>query len=160
MSNARRAYDLVRGYVNREFDRLSNVAQSPEEKELEEALGKQNPPAYGNGPVPSPEERELDASPTYINRPSSTKGTTTQLSPEDSRELACKVLGVPSDAPFQDIRKVYETLNQRSDPTRFPEGSEERIQAVLIQRRIQWAYKKLTENLDSTEMRFRTLEIE
>lgn len=82
------------------------------------------------------------------------------MTPEEERAHACRVLGVEPTAPFQDVRKAYETLNQRSDPNRFPEGSAERGQALTIQRRIQWAYRKLIEGLDTTEVRFRTLEIE
>lgn len=135
MSSARRAYDLVRGYVNREFDRLSNVGKSPEEQELDDAL-------------------------SYPAQTAPTTPRQVSLSPEEERAHACRILGLEPTAPFQEIRKAYETLNQRSDPNRFPEASEERSQAMTIQRRIQWAYRKMTENLDTTEMRFRTLEIE
>ena len=159
MSSARRAYDLVRGYVNREFDRISGLGQSPEEKELDDALGNPTPASYGSGPTPTAEEQELNApvGGGYRAQPGTTQSA---MTPEEARAHACQILGVQTTAPFQEIRKAYETLNQRSDPTRFPEASQERIQAVTIQRRIQWAYKKLTENLDSTEMRFRTLEID
>jgi hypothetical protein len=35
----------------------------------------------------------------------------------------------------------------------------EAAQAIEIQRRVQWAYGVLTEGMDATERRFRTLEI-
>jgi hypothetical protein len=70
------------------------------------------------------------------------------------------VLGVPKDADFESVRHAFERLCKRSDPTRFPSGSAEARQAEDIRKRVYWAYNLLTANVDETEMRFRSLEID
>jgi hypothetical protein len=134
MSLGRRAYDLMRGYVNREWDRIKGVEFESAERELQEALEQ-------------PTRRKLDLS---------VMDESTQL----ERQLrASKILGVPINAPYADIQKAFDRLKKRSDASNFPSGSVEAAQAIEIQRRVQWAYGVLTEGMDATERRFRTLEI-
>ncbi len=141
MSTGRRAYDLLRGYVGREYDRLQSVSRISAEMELEQAM---NDPALGaNRAFTHTESKRVEP-----------------REPVDPKAHAARILGVTPSATFEEIRKCYETLNKRSDPTNFPEGSTERSQASEIQRRVQWAYQTLTENVDATEKRFRSLEIE
>lgn len=139
MSGIKRAYDIMRGYVNSEWDRIRGVDYENADMELEEAL--RNPVARNR-----PEERY--------------EVTTRELSDIERPSYARKLLGVEESASFSQIRKKYEQLHERADPSKFPNGSVEREQAVLIQRRIAWAYQVLTEKLDETEKRFRSLEIE
>lgn len=139
MSTGRRAYDLLRGYVNREYDRLSGIDRINAERELDAAL---------------------DA-PTF----EATRGYTQTVSqapagPSDERAHAARILGVSLNADYLEIRKTYDRLNKRGDPSNFPEGSDERKQASEIQRRVQWAFQILTADVDTTEKRFRSLEIE
>lgn len=139
MSGIRRAYDIMRGYVNQEWDRIRGVDYENADQELENAL--RNP----------------------VNRKTSDdryEVTTRELSDVERPSYARKLLGVKEDATFAQIRKKFEQLNERADPNKFPSGSVEREQAILIQRRIAWAYQILTEKLDETEKRFRSLEIE
>lgn len=134
MSTGRRAYDLMRGYVNREWDRIKGVEFDNAERELQEAL-----------------EQPIQRKPTVEE---------TQESLVVDRQLtASKILGVPINAPFAEIHKSFEKLKKRSDASNFPSGSPEAAQAIEIQRRVQWAYGVLTEGMDVTEKRFRSLEI-
>jgi len=135
MNTGRRAYDLLRGYVNREWDRIRGVEFESAEKELQEALEK-------------PTERKLDLSGME------------QSTIVDRQLTASKILGVPINAPYADIQKAFERLKKRSDASNFPSGSAEAAQAIEIQRRVQWAYGVLTEGMDLTEKRFRSLEID
>jgi hypothetical protein len=137
MSEARRAYDLLRGYVNREYDRIRGVDLDNAERELNDSLAN-NMPAKSTTPTPQP--------------------ATEQIASREER--ARRILGVAEGATFDDVRRSFERLNKRGDPTRFPVGSEEREHATAIQKSVQWAYGVLTANVDMIEKRFRSLEIE
>jgi len=139
VSVPRRAYDLLRGYIGREYDRIQGIDFDGAAKELKEAF--QNPMKPGETPVAPPAARP-------------------RVSAADRHDQACTVLGVPKDADFSGIRTAYERLNRRSDPTNFPKGSAEALQAGLIQRRVQDAYRLLADQADATEVRFKSLEIE
>jgi hypothetical protein len=138
MGTARRAYDLLRGYVNQEYDRIRGVDLDEAQRELDDAL---------NG-YPA----------------SSTAGTTATMDstqpPVSREERARNILGVGPTASFEEIRRSFERLNKRGDPSRFPLNSEEREHAASIQKSVQWAYSVLTANMDSVEKRFKSLEIE
>ena len=130
MSTAKRAYDILRGFVAQEYERLSSIDRVSAEKELDEA------------PKQPPAQTE-----TFVPR-------------GNHKEQALKILGVSETASVEQIVLSYERLNERSDPSRFPTGAPEQNQAREIQRRVRWAYRVLAPELDSTELRFRTLEIE
>lgn len=135
MDGPRRAYDLLRGYVNREWERIQGVEDSYAERELREAMEVPT--------VPAPEPQHLRAEPTV-----------------DNLQLARRLLGVTVGATFGEIHQAFDRLNLRSDPNNFPPGSAEARQAAEIQKRVQWAYAVLTEGMDATEKRFRSLEID
>jgi hypothetical protein len=134
MSVGKRAYDMLRGYVNQEWERIQGV-------DLDQA------------------KRELDAA-MDMPRPIGEKSSTPPAPPMDPKERARQILGVNSDADFTAIRQAFEKLNTRSDPTKFPESSTERSQASDIQKRVCWAYDQLTDGMDATEVRFKSLEID
>jgi len=134
MDGPRRAYDLLRGYVNREWERIQNVEDNYAEQELRKAM-----------------EVPATVSPLEPARLEPT---------ENNIEFARKLLGVTAESSFTDIRREFERLNKRSDPANFPAGSYEARQASEIQKRVLWAYSVLTEGMDTTEKRFRSLEID
>lgn len=136
MSTGNRAYDLLRAYVNQEWDRIHGLERTDALRELDDALDASSP-NYKMTPRPKVEVPKLDA-----------------------EAYARQVLGVPATADFETIRHAFERLCKRSDPARFPSGSSEARQATDIQKRVYWAYNLLTANVDETEMRFRSLEIE
>jgi hypothetical protein len=138
MSTGRRAYNLLRGYVHREWERIKDIDREQAEAELQDAL---------DSPAPIPPKRDTSAA-----RP----GTSEPLDLEDKAH-ARRVLGVAENAGFEDIRRAFERLNRRSDPANFPENSPEAREAADIQRRVHWAYDLLTEGMDATERRFRSL---
>lgn len=134
MSDARRAYDLLRGYVNREWDRIRGVEDEDAARELDDAVG---------GPTNS-------APPTQ----------TTSSGPQNPKAFARSILGVSETATFVEIRRSFERLHKRSSPENFAPDSEEAKQAGDILKRVNWAYRVLTEEVDSVQMRFSSLEIE
>lgn len=137
MSTGRRAYDLLRGFVNTEWERIRGVeAETDAQRELNEAMDLPNRPRATSAPV------------------------TEEALSQDRIERARSILGVAPNATFSDIRKAFERLNKRSDPGNFPEGSTESRQAADIQTQINRAYNVLTEGMDDTEKRFRSLEID
>jgi hypothetical protein len=136
VSVPRRAYDLLRGYIGREYERIQGADRDHASRELSEAL--QNPIKPGTTPQ----------QPDNIQPPL------------DRRERACLILGISTDSDFTTIRTAYQRLNRRSDPANFPPSSPEAAQAGQIQRRVQEAYRVLAEQADATEVRFKSLEIE
>jgi len=134
MGSAQRAYNILRGYVNKEWDRISGREESSAAEELDAAMA----------------TTPVKASESSAQIPA----------PLTGKERACSILGVAAGAPFADVRKAFERLNKRSDPKNFPAGSVEAIKAAEIQKQIHWAYGTLTEGMDNTEKRFRSLEIE
>lgn len=135
MSGGRRAYDLLRGYINNEWDRIQGVMEGNAEQELNDALA---------GPRPT-----TNASPA----PAEVVAVTEE-------ETARQILGVGPDASFEDIKKAFDKLNQRSAPTNFPDDSPEAKQAEKIRNRVERAYRTLCDKFDSTETRFKSLEID
>lgn len=137
MSTGRRAYDMLRGYVNREWERMKGIEVSDAERELNEALWNPASATRPSGAQPAPAPQ-----------------------PQDPKAYARRLLGVSADTPFDELRKCYSRLTKRSDPANFPAGSEEAKQAATIQRRVNWAYNTLIADMDDTERRFRSLELE
>lgn len=133
MNVGKRAYDILRGHMTREWDRIHGITLDEAESELQQAI--ENPVVARNAAAP-------------------------KIAPVDTPERARLVLGVAADADFATVQAAFERLVQRSNPANFPDGSFESHQAAEIQRRVQQAYALLTENMDSTERRFRSLEID
>ena len=127
--------------MNQEYDRIRGVDLDDAQRELDDSMRAYVPPTK---PVPTPQSPASEAAPVVASR----------------EERARKILGVSPDAPFEDIRKSFERLNKRGDPTRFALNSVEREHAQAIQKSVQWAYAVLTANVDAIEKRFRSLEIE
>lgn len=138
MSTGRRAYDLLRGYVNHEWERIKGIdGLDPAEEELNAALAG---PGY---------RRTAYSEETQVEM--------VQLSEED---LARQILGVTPTATFDEIRKAFDKLNQRSDPKNFPSGSIEAENAAEIRSRVHRAFRILSDKFDATETRFKSLEID
>jgi len=108
-------------------------------------------------------ERELSEA---LRNPVSSTGVVVDLKGSqpapiaDQQEYARRILGVGPDADFVAIQKAYQKLVKRSDPSNFPDGSEEGRHAKEIQARVEKAYRILTADVDETNKRFGSLEIE
>ncbi|HRK20762.1 MAG TPA: hypothetical protein PLX06_03095 [Fimbriimonadaceae bacterium] len=139
MSTGRRAYDILRGWVNHEWDRIREIERDLAEDELRQSM---DDPTVTRTVTREMTESEIAAA------------------KEDARAHARKLLGLSEGASFEEIRKAFDRLNQRSDPAKYPNGSAEQKQAAEIQTRIHWAYTQLTDGIDNVEKRFRSLEIE
>lgn len=144
MNEARRAYDLMRAYVNREFERIKKIDLMDAVRELDEAT--RGPSERSGGaamPEPAPEKLVLEVK----------EG-------QDLEATAREILGVGKRADFDTIRRAYEKLSRRSQPENFEPGSEESAQASDLLRKVTWAYTYLTKDVPASEKRFRSLEIE
>ncbi|MBI1757497.1 MAG: J domain-containing protein [Fimbriimonas ginsengisoli] len=133
MSTGRRAYDLLRAFVDQEWSRLDGIDRLEAERELDE------PSSSASSPTSSAPSRPV---------------------PVDPKTHARRILGLQDQAGFEEIRRSFERLNKRASPTNFPDGSPERGQAAQIQARVQWAYGVLSDGVDTVELRFRSLEIQ
>ena len=138
MGTGKRAYDILRGYIGKEYERLSGLDQASAEAELDETMRTTR---------------------NFTHTESTPQQTVTTDSP-DAKQHAARILGVSITASYEEVKVTFDKLSKRSDPKNFPEGSSEREQAAVIQRRIYWAFQVLSQDVDSTEKRFRSLEIE
>ncbi len=157
MSGAKRAYDILRGYVSREWERIQGVERDLAENELEEAL--RNPM---KAELPNFERTHNSPNPRTAEPPNRFEETE-ELIEElavDRVSVARRYMGVSETAKFDAVRKAFERLSTRSDPANFPEGSMEQERATEIRKRVYWAYHVLAEHFDATERRFRSLELE
>lgn len=142
MSTARRAYNLLRAYINREWDRLESVFRADAERELEESLN----PTPASAPPQTSDKSER---------------TGIDISEEERRlQEAYRVLGLSRDASLTDLKRAYKRLSERSRPTNFPEGSEERKRAARIHLKVQEAYDTLLPILDTRLQRFKSLDLD
>ena len=139
MSTGRRAYDILRGWVSHEWDRIREIEHDLAEQELRESMDQLKQPSA---------------------KPCETSEAEAVLAKEDAMAHARNLLGVGDKASFEEIRKSFDKLNKRSDPARFPNGSSERTQAAEIQKRIHWAYQVLTDSMDNIQKRFGSLELD
>lgn len=142
MSTARRAYNLLRAYINREWERLEGVFRADAERELEESLS----------PTTMPEASQTTDQP---------RGRDAEATEQERRiKEAYRVLGLSRDASLTDLKRAYRRLSERSQPTNFPEGSEERKRAARIHLKVQEAYDTLLPMLDARLRRFKSLDLD
>lgn len=142
MSEAKRAYDLLRGYVNREWDRVRGLELMDAWRELD---------------APSVKSTESSGDTSAKNE---IYDDPTKVEDGNYEATARTILGVHADADFKAIRHAYEKLSRRSQPENFQDGSQEAERAQNLLRRATWAYQYLTKNVSSSEKRFKSLEIE
>lgn len=134
----------MRGYagqLQQEWSRVSGIDVVDAERELSDAL-------------------ESPAAPNATSAVSETKRIDPEMTDEQKLDQARQIIGVKPDAPFAEIRKVYERLMKRCDAANFADGSIEAAQAATIRRRVEWAYSIISERLGSSEKRFGSLEID
>lgn len=122
---------MVKGYVNREWERINAVETLDARTELDSIS-----PKYS---------RTLSVEPTVIVRDAA---------------HARRVLDVPEGADYSAIQAAYEKLKEISKPEQFTAGTEEYTRAMRIQRSIHTAYTLLIEEFTTTEKRFKSLEID
>lgn len=140
MGTGRRAYNLLRAYIGREWERIEGVFERDARKELDD---------YLSSPRPAPQEQVTQSK----DSPSLPFGPLDKLH-------ALKILGLKPDADLEDLKRAYKRLSERSLPTNFPEGSDERRKAAQIHVRVQEAYDLLLPILDSRFQRFNSLELD
>jgi hypothetical protein len=138
MSTARRAYDILRGYVSHGWDQFRGDPEEDAERELREAVEQPYPSERRNAPEPQ-EQRPVTAV---------------------SVDTARRLLDVGPDATSRQIEAAHEKLRRAADPGRFPVGSDARMRADHLTRLIDASKRILCENLDPTIKRFEGLEIE
>lgn len=141
MSEAKRAYNLLRGYVNREWERIKGL-------EMLDALRELDSPLTDKQQKIQEKQGEAGASAEAVEDDTNYEAT------------ARTILNVHANASFEEIRKAFEKISRRSQPENFLEGSEESEHAQVLLRRATWAYNYLTKNVSASEKRFKSLEIE
>lgn len=142
MESARRAYDILRGYIGQEWERISAPTAGDRPQTSEELARAAFEREMAKLPQPPPA-----AVPPAVAK---------ALTPEAARTI----LGAEPGESFGAVKRRYDRLIERADPDRFPKGSEEARQAANIRTRVNAAFAVLREAADPTDRRFGSLEIE
>ena len=142
MGITNRAYTLLRAYIGREWDRIEGPADA--RRELDDYLDSTRGRYETSERPPRPEPEFMPPEPKKL----------TEV------EEAYRVLNLEPKATLADLKRSFKTLSERSLPTNFPEGSEERKKAESIHARVQKAYDLLLPILDPRLRRFRSLWLE
>lgn len=177
---AKHKLEGVREWVERMDDeaqreeeaRARRDPRSDAQRELEDTLSGVSPPPAGGRPnLPSqapppsrrtPEEiaRGLRSAapppPTLTAPPAAPSGA----QPPDPLTAHYRLLGVEVGSDFNTVHAAYNKFAARSDPSRFPAGSDEEKQAQQIRARLEESYRILRDALDPTARRFDLLEFE
>lgn len=140
MREAKRAYNVLRAFVNQEFDRIKSVDVMEAWRELDETPGQSTESSAQS-------VSEL----TQVNA---------EANANELEATARTILNVTAKATFDEIRKAYERISRRVQPEQFTEGTPEAQQAGELLRKATWAYQYLTKDISPAERRFRSLEIE
>jgi hypothetical protein len=139
MSLARRAYRLLRAYLHREWERVESLFEKSAREELEDYLSQ---------PVPESSSQEKAGLPSV------------SLTEKMTDDLAYQILNLPKTADVHDLQRAYMRMSERTLPSNFPEGSEERKKALVLHLRVQEAYEHLLPRLSPRLRRFQSLDIE
>lgn len=139
MSSARRAYDILRGYVNHGWDRISgdeNEAEAELRAAIEQPLPPTTPPAPASPAMPPP--------------------------PPMTPDVARRLLGVDENASAKVVQKAYDDLAKAIDPAKFAADPQAAARARDLSSRLRMALElaKATAKHDPISDRFSGLEIE
>jgi DnaJ-domain-containing protein 1 len=152
----------------REEDKRQKVDyRSDAQRELDDALATlpastapktTGAPPASSGRLRSPEEIARGHQGASAYTPSSyAPGAPVQ---PDPLEYHYRLLGVEPGADFATVQAAYNRLAARSDPGRFPAGSQEERDALQIRQRLEESYRTLREALDLTSQRMNKLEFD
>lgn len=139
MEVSNRAYNLLRAYIGREWDRIESLPGDAR-RELDDYLHSREPRPAPKTEAPLP--------------------VTVARKEETAVEEAYRVLKLEPKATLADLKRSFKTLSERSLPTNFPDGSDEQKKAALIHERVQKAYDLLLPILDPRLRRFKSLWLE
>jgi len=157
MGTFERAARILKSYINREWERIETLFESDARKELEDFLeqrdvAKSLPPSeHFENPVPpmSPSEGNSSESRSLYD-----------LNWKMDVPTAYRILNLTSRSTLRELKTAYKRLSERSQPEKFPEGSEERKKATILHLRVQEAYELLLPVLDPRSRRFQSLDVE
>lgn len=79
---------------------------------------------------------------------------------QDPMDYHYRMLGLEPGCGFSDVQNAYNGLAARTDPSRFPAGSQEAGELEDIRQRLEISYRALRDALDSTAHRFGLLEFD
>lgn len=146
MGIARRIRRIIKGYMKTARERLDDLEAELARRELEEHL------EPGGDKAIRPAE-------TSVQVPKQTPTPVQSEQMPADLEASFRLLGLPSNATLEQLEATYKNLMKRADPTRFPEGSEERRRAEEIQRKIETAYRAIRDHIDSTYARMKRINL-
>jgi hypothetical protein len=115
-------------------------------------------PAQPPLPRRTPEEIARGSRPLPPNAPPPASLPQTGTPQADALVYHYRLLGVEPGADFVTVQAAYNKLAARSDPSRFPAGSQEEQEAQSIRKRLDASFEALRDALDPTARRFDLIE--
>jgi hypothetical protein len=140
--------------VRRDSEReLDDIADEPTISAPPPTL--RSPDQIAQGSTPALPRSAPYARPTPPAAPSPEQAQTTT---PDPLAYHYRLIGVEVGADFSVVQSAYSRLAARSDPARFPAGSDDALTAADIRARLDASYAVLRDALDPTARRFDLLE--
>lgn len=150
MGTFKRATRILKSYIHREWERIEGLFQEEARKELDEFLTQ---PDFSKSLPPSESTEK-------VAPPPSTMRSLYDLNWKMDIPTAYRILNLTPRSTSRELKKAYNRLSERSQPDKFPEGSEERKKAAILHLRVQEAYELLLPVLDPRSKRFQSLDVE
>lgn len=147
-----RAARILKSYINREWERIESLFQEEARKELDEFLTQQD----FSKELPPSESTDKLAPPFSKTETRSLYDLTWKM----DIPTAYRILNLTPRSTLRELKTSYKRLSERSQPDKFPEGSEERKKAAVLHLRVQEAYELLLPVLDPRSKRFQSLDVE
>ncbi len=131
-------------------------------QEMNEALA--NPmPAGGISPAPvrsAPIQQKLRTPDQIAGAPMPPRTNSSASAPGDPLDYHYRMLGLAPGTDFQEVQRVYTSLSQRANSSRFESGTAEARELEEIRARLEASYRALRDALDTTAHRFGMLEFD
>ena len=159
-----RLFNVAKAYLNSAKERLSEIDAQAQE-ELSRALNYEDRTGVTASADPMERARaKIASAQTMALAQRDMQAEVTQASPApalttDPVHTAYKVLGLPQGADSASVQDAVERLRERCAPSKFPDGSPERSEAVLLLSKVEDANQMLRASLNAGAGRFDKLEI-
>lgn len=151
MGTFKRAVRILKSYINHEWERIEGFFEKEARKELDDSLTQ---PDFSKSLPPS-ESSHSQAPPPPPMETRSLYDLTWKM----DVATAYRILNLTPRSTLRELKLAYKRLSERSQPDKFPEGSEERKRASILHLRVQEAYDLLLPILDHRQKRFRSLDV-
>lgn len=152
-----RAYQVAKAALDGAKERLDDVDERAQ-AELARALDHADFPQSSDDPMERAQAK-ISAARQGLSARTEARPAAAATQPSNPMQTAYKILGIPAGSDWLAVQQAANKLRERCAPSRFPNGSEEQVDAQNILQRVEEAYQVLQNALDPNAGRFNKLEI-